>query len=150
MRGFLAIVLVLSFVPFIYSELGINNQIRASLEEMKNDFALHQAINEKTYDFERRFRNEIGDAKLWTVGARNDDVRVALICGQLKFTVGIFNSGTLQQVGTADCTNALRIENGDVIISGNTLLPPQVYAFYQNYSILNVNFTAMVPQETRI
>ncbi|GEM_PF-5413688 len=154
MRGFLAIVIVLSFLPFIYSELGIQNKIRFDIENLKNDIVLHQRINEETYAFEENFTKTVRYINYLTVEL--DTVkRSAAICAALTIPIyydaGIFDKSSLSQTNTTYCEDLIKPRGTKVEISGTLpLFNNRGYAFYKKFTIADINFTAFIPEGTVI
>ena len=81
--GFLSIILVLAFLPFLVQSLEVHNDVYVGMEEMKNTLILQQYVHEAIYEIENGFRLAVKDA-LQLVGPWMTEIQAkGVVCGSV-------------------------------------------------------------------
>jgi hypothetical protein len=155
MRGFLAIFLILSYVPFIYAELGISNELRENMESIKSDIVLHQMINEDTYAFEMNTTRTISQLLKLASIEDNNYAKEIFICEYLDL-LGL-RSAIISKVNFtinryASCIELLNVNNNWVELAGKINLDDGLlgYVFYREFDRAGLEYVAILPEGTVI
>jgi hypothetical protein len=79
MRGFISVLLILAFVPFLYGGFSAYTDVNHGISNMKNGLLLHQRANEEMYSLENGFLLTIRDS----AGIGAEEQVLAEVCATL-------------------------------------------------------------------
>lgn len=89
MRGFFALLLVLTLAPGLYNSLAVYGEVSSGIRDMGNALLLGQEINERTYEIEHGFALAVHGALSAYRGESKEAAEAAVCYSIVSWAAGI-------------------------------------------------------------
>ncbi len=163
MRGFFALLLVLTLAPGLYKSLAVYGEVSTGIRDMGNTLLLGQEINEKTYELEHGFALAVHRA-LSDYGGESKEAAEAAVCSSIvswaaaiseaNFSVGYVGMGdysktAVSQLSIPECIRFIDVdmETRKARVAGEGAAPPGTgAAFVAETSAYRTGITVLLPE----
>jgi hypothetical protein len=163
MRGFFALLLVLTLAPGLYKSLAVYGEVSHGTGDMANTLLLGQEINEKTYEIEHGFALAVHVALSSYKGESKEAAETAVCSsivswaagvGEANFSVGYVDRNDYSKIGVSPLSVEACLKFVDVDmerkkarVAGEGTAPPGAgAAFVAETGAYRASITVLVPE----